>query len=199
MSTKNIELTLAKREMLIITLLPPKLAPRSLSNEARLPFWAFTSRIHQSEVLFRIAKFLLKEGGVPVAQQPHRIVGERGEPWVDLIDTARKDNKLEPPMWPWNLLTFPIVNKAPGKYRMIQDFRPLNDATIKDGHQIVLWTCSTAKAKISGGPNWNSWVVPPNAHENGASPNYVHVYPKGNHAMVCAGPRYEKFECTIWV
>jgi len=38
---------------------------------------------------------------------------------------------------------------------------------------------------------------PPDAHEIGESPNYLHVYSKGDHAMEFAGPRYENTEYTI--
>jgi len=39
----------------------------------------------------------------------------------------------------------------------------------------------------NGHPGW----FPPNDHEAGASPNYLPVYAKGNHAVECAGSGYK--------
>jgi len=64
------------------------------------------------------------EGTVPVAQHPYRIGGERGDAWGELVDKARKDNKLVPSMAAWNLPSLPVAKKTPGKYRLVQDFRP---------------------------------------------------------------------------
>jgi hypothetical protein len=85
---------------------------------------------------FGAAEIWLKPDAVPVAQHPYRIGGERGKAWVELVDKALTDNKLQPSIGAWNLPTFPVAKKTPGKYRLVQDFRPLNDATIKDGHPL---------------------------------------------------------------
>ena len=45
-------------------------------------------------------------------------------------------HKLQPSTGAWNLPTFPVAKKTPGIYRLVQDFRALNDATIKDGHPL---------------------------------------------------------------
>jgi len=63
----------------------------------------------------------LKEGAVPVVQHPYRMEGDRGEAWGELVDNARKNNKLEPSTGAWNLPTFPVAKKTPGKYRLVQD------------------------------------------------------------------------------
>ena len=42
---------------------------------------------------------------------------------------------MEPGIGSWNLPSFP-VQKANGKYRLVQDFRPLNAVTEKDGHPL---------------------------------------------------------------
>jgi len=60
----------------------------------------------------------------------------RGDAWGELFDKARKDNTLESCMGTWNLPPFPVAKKTPGKYRLVQDFRPLNNARIKDGHPL---------------------------------------------------------------
>jgi len=86
---------------------------------------------------FGSAEIWLKEGAVPVDQHPYRIGGERGEAWGELVDKAGKDNRLEPYTGAWNLPTFTVAKKTPGKYRLVQNFRRLNDATIKNGHPLL--------------------------------------------------------------
>ena len=85
---------------------------------------------------FGAAEIWLKPNAIPVVQHPYRIGGERGRAWTELVDQALSQNKLEPSTGAWNLPTFPVAKKTPGKYRLVQDFRPLNDATVKDGHPL---------------------------------------------------------------
>ena len=43
---------------------------------------------------------------------------------------------MEPGKSAWNLSAFPVLKKKPGEFRIVQDLRALNDATVKDGHPL---------------------------------------------------------------
>ena len=45
-------------------------------------------------------------------------------------------HKLEPGKGAWNTPAFPVPKKTPGTYRLVQDLRPQNAATVKDGHPL---------------------------------------------------------------
>eukprot|EP00667_Euglena_gracilis_P018132 EG_transcript_19205 len=64
------------------------------------------------------------------------MTGERREAHQHLVDEALKMGKVEPGSGPWNTPSFPVPKKTPGKYRLVQDLRPQNLATLKDGHPL---------------------------------------------------------------
>jgi hypothetical protein len=45
-------------------------------------------------------------------------------------------SQLEPGKGPWNTPAFPVPKKTPSTYRLVQDLRPQNAATQKDGHPL---------------------------------------------------------------
>ena len=55
---------------------------------------------------------------------------------VDLVTEAERTGKLEPGKGSWNTPAFPVPKKTPGKFRLVQDLRPLNAVTMKDGHPL---------------------------------------------------------------
>ena len=85
---------------------------------------------------FGEAEIWLKPGSRPVSVAPYRIDGERKAAWTNLVDRAVSAGKLEPGVSSWNTPSFPVPKKRPGEYRLVQDFRPLNEATEKDGHPL---------------------------------------------------------------
>lgn len=84
---------------------------------------------------FGEAEINLRPDAVPVNRPPFHIMGERRQALIDLVRKAREAKKLEPGVGAWNTPAFPVP-KPSGKYRLVQDLRPLNDATIKDGHPL---------------------------------------------------------------
>ena len=80
----------------------------------------------------------LKPGVTPVKQRPFRMQGERYEAWKSLIDKLEEDGKIEDGEGPWNSPSFPVLTKTPGKWRLVDDFRRLNDATITDAHPMPI-------------------------------------------------------------
>ena len=44
--------------------------------------------------------------------------------------------KIEPGQGPWCSPSFPVPKKKPGTYRLVVDYRKLNDATIVDSHPL---------------------------------------------------------------
>ena len=85
---------------------------------------------------FGEAEIWLRTDAVPVSQIPFRISGERRAAWVGLVDEGIKQQKMEPGYGAWNTPSFPVPKKTPGRYRLVQDLRPQNEATIKDGHPL---------------------------------------------------------------
>ncbi|EPS71058.1 hypothetical protein M569_03701 [Genlisea aurea] len=85
---------------------------------------------------FGEGRISLVEGAVPVSRTTYRIGGERGEVHKKMVEEIISSGKMEPGSSPWNLPSFLVPKKTPGTYRLVQDFRPLNEVTQKDGHPL---------------------------------------------------------------
>jgi hypothetical protein len=66
----------------------------------------------------------------------YHLTGERERAQMALVDEAIEDHKLEDGKGPWNTPSFPLPKKRPGEYRLVQDHRPVNAETLKDGHPL---------------------------------------------------------------
>ena len=84
-----------------------------------------------------LAEIWLKPDAKPVSVPPYRM-GEREKILADLVTAAQDAGKMEPGKGPWNTPCFPVPKKTPGSYRLFQDLRSQNAATIKDGHPLPL-------------------------------------------------------------
>ena len=85
---------------------------------------------------FGEAEIWLKPDAKPVSVPPYQMTGERRQALIDLVEKARQTGKLESGKGPWNTPAFPVPKKVQGSYRLVQDLRPQNEATIKDGHPL---------------------------------------------------------------
>ena len=87
---------------------------------------------------FGTAEIWLKPDAKPVSIPPFRIGAnsEKGRALADLVAKCEEAGKLEDGQGPWNTPAFPVPKKVPGQYRLVQDLRPQNEATIKDGHPL---------------------------------------------------------------
>jgi len=85
---------------------------------------------------FGEAEIHLKPGVIPVKQRPYQMTGERRAAWVSLTNQLIADGKLEPGQGAWNSPSFPVPKKKPGQWRLVVDFRALNDATEVDAHPL---------------------------------------------------------------
>ena len=84
---------------------------------------------------FGQAEIWLRPDAKPVSMPPFRL-NERREVLRELVEKARAAGKLEDGQGPWNTPAFPVPKKETGKFRLVQDLRPQNAATIKDGHPL---------------------------------------------------------------
>jgi hypothetical protein len=85
---------------------------------------------------FGEAVIKLKPDAIPIKHRPFHIVGERKAAWVRLTDEILEAEKIEPGVGPWNSASFPVPKKNPGEYRLVEDFRDVNNATEDDGHPL---------------------------------------------------------------
>ena len=85
---------------------------------------------------FGAASIMLMEGAVPVSKPTFRIGRERREIQKRLVQEIVAADKVETGAGAWNLPSFLVPKKELGKFRMVQDFRPLNEVTVKDGHPL---------------------------------------------------------------
>ena len=82
------------------------------------------------------AVIILKPGAVPIKQRMFQIHGERKVAWGKLVDQIIDDDKMEPGVSPWNSPSFPVPKKKPNDYRLVEDFRKVNDNTEDDAHPL---------------------------------------------------------------
>ena len=85
---------------------------------------------------FGEAEIWLKPDAIPIAVPPYRMNGERRDALDRLVGEAMATHKMEPGKGPWNTPVFPVPKKKPGEYRIVQDHRPQNACTVKDGHPL---------------------------------------------------------------
>ena len=78
----------------------------------------------------------LKRDAKPVCKPPFQLTGERREALDTLVAKYVDQGKLEPGSGPWNTPAFPVQKKVPHTFRLVQDLRPQNEATEKDGHPL---------------------------------------------------------------
>ena len=81
------------------------------------------------------AEIWVREGAVPVGVRAYRMGGQRAKIHASLIRDCLDNQKMVPGVSGWNLPSFP-VQKANGKFRLVQDFRLLNQETGKDAHPL---------------------------------------------------------------
>ena len=65
-----------------------------------------------------------------------QIHGLRREAWEKLIDQLVVEGKVQQGMSAWSSPSFPVPKKSPGAYRLVVDFRALNEATVTDAHPL---------------------------------------------------------------
>ena len=53
-----------------------------------------------------------------------------------MVDDYVRQGKLEPGKGPWSSPAFPVPKKKPGEYRLVVDYRMLNDATVTEAHPL---------------------------------------------------------------
>jgi hypothetical protein len=85
---------------------------------------------------FGEAEINLKVGARPVKQRMFHITGERRDAWDRLTNEVIAAGKVEPGVGPWSSPSFPVPKKNPGEYRLVEDFRAVNENTEDDAHPL---------------------------------------------------------------
>ena len=83
---------------------------------------------------FGLAEIKLKANAKPVKQRMFHITGERREAWDKLTNEVITSGKVEPGIGSWSSPSFPVLKKHPGEYRLVEDFRSVNENTEADAH-----------------------------------------------------------------
>jgi len=84
------------------------------------------------------AEIKLKPGVVPIKQRPFTLAGERREAVTDLVKKFEAQGLLEEAVSPWLSPAFPVPKKEPGSWRLVIDYRLVNEATITDAYPTPL-------------------------------------------------------------
>ena len=104
-------------------------------------------------------KITLIPAAKPVSVPPFRTTGERPDALRVLVMKAKEEGKLEEGEGPWNTPAFPVPKKVAGTYRLVQDLRPQNAVTIKDGHPLPrLEEIYSANGYVMCGVQWIWWT-----------------------------------------
>ena len=131
------------------------------------------------------AEIILKSGVTPTKQRAFSIAGERRAAWIRLTDQLLLDGKIEPGHGSWNSPSFPVPKKRPGDYRLVVDFRALNEATETDAHPLprieeILQRQGMFKMWSVLDMKYGYHQVPLKKRTHGPD---MHEYPQGDHEM----------------
>ena len=84
---------------------------------------------------FGFGRIDLKPGAQPKRSRPIHLVGERRQALVDVIEEKMRRGQMEDGQGAWSSPAF-VVAKKVGKWRIVVDFRALNEATITDSYPL---------------------------------------------------------------
>jgi len=82
------------------------------------------------------AKIEIMPGRSAVKQRPFGLAGDRRQGLIDVINKLKEEDKIEEGYSPWSNPAFVVPKKTPGDWRLVIDYRKLNDATVVDGHPL---------------------------------------------------------------
>ena len=80
----------------------------------------------------------IRPGATPVKQRPYHFHGERRDALCRIVEQLVREGKLEKGRSAWSSPAFPVPKKRPGEYRLVVDYRALNEATVTDAHPLPL-------------------------------------------------------------
>ena len=113
-----------------------KMRDRILEDYATTVFTTVMPKQRPVRGPFGEATIELKPGTEPARQRAFHLHGERREALNKLVEQLEVEGKLEPGAGPWSSPAFPVPKKRPGEYRLVVDYRAVNDATIADAHPL---------------------------------------------------------------
>ena len=82
------------------------------------------------------AEIRLKDGARPYHKPPFHITGERLEAMKEMVQALVDCGKIERANSAWCSPAFPVAKKEPGKYRLVVDYRALNEASVPDSNPL---------------------------------------------------------------
>ena len=87
---------------------------------------------------FGLAEIKIREGVIPVKQRPFSLIGERREAMMKCIEEFEDWGILERGVSPWLSPAFPVKKKEADKWRLVVDYRAVNEATVPDAHPLPI-------------------------------------------------------------
>ena len=87
---------------------------------------------------FGMARIELMPGAAPRRQRSFKMVGEREEALKEILEDYIKRGWLEPSFSEWGSPCFVVPKKTPGEWRLVVDYRSLNEVTLHDSYELPL-------------------------------------------------------------
>jgi hypothetical protein len=144
---------------------------------------------------FGEAEIWLKADARPVSVSTYRLKGEKQTAHKELVQAASDLHNLKDGKGHWNTPSFKVPKKRPYEWRLVQDYRPQNASTMKDGHPLPLISVMLqrqGKIRI-----WSVFDLVDGyhqTHEKGRPLHYLHVHASWHQAVDCSchGPQERK-------
>ena len=87
---------------------------------------------------FGLAKINLRAGATPKRQRCFQLAGEGAEAVKKTIEEFKERGWIEPSFSEWGAPAFVVPKKQPGEWRMVVDYRALNEMTLHDSYGLPL-------------------------------------------------------------
>ena len=99
-----------------------------------------------------LADIMLTMTAKPRIQRPFRLVGEREAALAELIEEFIARRWLEPSTANWSSPAFVVPKPRPNEWRLVVDYRWLNECTVPDAYPLPLMTIfSIGRARTESG------------------------------------------------
>ena len=109
------------------------------SREVRLPSGQEHTKLGGTEGCGLLSSTYIYPNAKPKSVKPISLVGERAAAGQEIVEDFLTRGWIEPcPASKWASNGFVVPKKEKGKWRLVVDYRQLNEATLPDAHPLLL-------------------------------------------------------------